>query len=185
MLTTSVAGRLLIEAFEGCEKLVAGTECYVPYYDSVGVLTVGYGHTNLGNVPPVVIAETALTKAECDLALSNDLARFEGYVNALGFSLSQNQFDALVSFDFNTGDLARSSIPEKIRNGDTYAAMATLLLYCHAGGIKLPGLVRRRQAERLMFLGEIDAALTLADAHTATANPQMAKAAVEAPATVA
>lgn len=177
-MQTSAEGRSLIEAFEGCEK-ATGDGQYTTYHDSVGVLTLGYGHTNLGNIAPHIAAGDKWTKEQCDAALSNDLARFEGYVGQLfpNFSLTQGQFDALVSFDFNTGDLARSSIPAKIKSGDSKGAMATLLEYNHAGGKVLPGLTRRRQAERLLFMGETDAALTLAGAHVETGQP-MAKAAV-------
>lgn len=107
-----------------------------------------------------------ITKPEADEALENDLSRFEAAVANImhGVNLTQCQFDALVSFDFNTGDLASSSIPSKLRAGQTKAAMATLLEYNHAAGRVLAGLTRRRAGEKLMFLGEVSAALKLAEA---------------------
>jgi lysozyme len=176
-MQTSTNGRALIEAFEGCEK-ATGDGQFTTYHDSVGVLTIGYGHTNLGNIPPHIQPGDKWSKDECDKALSEDLARFEAGVDRImsGYTLNQNQFDALVSFDFNTGSLAKSSIPARIKAGNLNAAMATLLQYNHAGGRVLPGLTRRRQAERLLFLGEVNAALTLAGAHIETKQP-MAKGA--------
>ncbi len=82
--------------------------------------------------------------------------------------LTQYQFDALVSFDFNTGSLGRSSLPVKINAGRLDAAMATLLQYNHAGGQVLAGLTRRRRAEMLMFKGDVQSALILAGAHRDT-----------------
>lgn len=160
-MITSAPGRELIEAFEGCEA-ATGNGTFTTYHDSVGVLTIGYGHTNLGNIPPVIHPGDIWTKEQCDSALSADLERFDGYVDALLPNLTQCQHDALSSFDFNTGALARSSIPSKIRAGNIAAAMDTLLLYDHAGGVELRGLTRRRHAERLMFLGDVAGALALA-----------------------
>lgn len=155
-MKTSTEGRQLIEAFEGL-RLQA-------YYDSVHVLTIGYGHTNLGNIPPHIIPGQIITEEEADKALSNDLDRFEARVAKImaPVTLLQCQFDALVSFDFNTGDLLSSSIDDKIKAGNISGAMATLLLYNHAGGVVLSGLTRRRKAERLMFLGQVSEALALA-----------------------
>lgn len=149
-------GRRMIELFEGLYLSA--------YHDSVGVLTIGYGHTNIGNIQPFVIPGMKITQSEADQALTNDLRRFEFRVNKImyGVSLSQCQFDALVSFDFNTGDLLSSSIDDKIKRGDPNAAMDTLVLYNHAGGRMLNGLTRRRRAERMMFYGHAVEALALA-----------------------
>lgn len=144
----------MIEAFEGLFLHA--------YYDSVHVLTIGYGHTNIGRIPPFVTPGMTITVVAADQALSNDLERFEARVDRIMGPLPQVQFDALVSFDFNTGDLLSSSIDDKIKAGHVDAAMATLLQYNHAGGKVLDGLTRRRKAERLLFLGQVDAALKLA-----------------------
>lgn len=155
-MRTSAEGRELIELFEGLYLHA--------YYDSVHVLTIGYGHTNIGNIPPHIEPGMRITKDEADQALSNDLAKFEARVLKImaPVILKQCEFDALVSFDFNTGDLLSSSIDDKIKDGRVDAAMRTLLLYNHAGGRVLAGLTRRREAERLMYLGRIDEALKLA-----------------------
>jgi lysozyme len=176
-MKTSPNGRALIEAFEG---LYLKT-----YYDSVHVLTIGYGHTNLGNIPPHIAPGDTWTTEQADEALSNDLvdsdARVDTVASQYRIALNQAQHDALASFEFNTGHLAHSSIPSRLQQGDTQGAMNILLQYCHAGGNVLNGLVRRRRAERLMFLGQVDDALVLAGAHVeivkATNNIHMAKAA--------
>jgi lysozyme len=180
MMQISAPGRELIELFEGCEKAMPNSSYFTTYYDSVGVLTLGYGHTNLGNIPPHIIQGDVWTQAQCDNALSNDLSVFEKLVTDVmaPLQLVQYQFDALGSFDFNTGDLAKSSIPSRLKNGDITGAMSVLLEYDHAGGKVLAGLTRRRHAERLMFLGEVQAALVLAGASASPPAP-MAKAATQ------
>lgn len=169
-------GLALVEAFEGCDKPVPGRPGFFrTYHDEVGVLTIGYGHTNLGNVPPHIKEGDVFSQAQCNEAFANDMARFEADVMRAmkGVELTQSEFDALVSFDFNTGSLLKSSIDDKIRAGNKGAAMATLLQYNHAGGRVLNGLTRRRRAEKLMFEGHVKEALDVAGAHVAP----MAKAA--------
>ena len=170
-------GLALVEAFEGCERSI-GNGRFTTYYDSVGVMTLGWGHTNLGNVPPHISQGDVWTQDQCDSALANDMARFEADVIRIfpAHKLLPYQFDALCSFDFNTGALARSSIPAKINAGNLQAAMATLLQYDHAGGQVLAGLTRRRRAELLMFQGDVQSALVLAGAHASIGRLSMAKA---------
>ena len=173
-------GIALVQAFESCDIPVAGKPGYFhTYHDEVGVLTIGWGHTNLGNIPPHITNGQVVSQAECDDAFRNDMASFERDVlrTMAGVTLTQSEFDALVSFDFNTGSLAKSSIDDKIRAGNKSAAMATLLQYNHAGGKVLNGLTRRRKAEKLLFEGRIKEALELAGAHVPSGDV-MAKAAL-------
>jgi lysozyme len=173
---TSAVGRTFIEAFEGCDQAIPDRPgFFTTYYDSVGVLTIGYGHTNLAGVAPIITVGMVLSHAECDVALSNDLTSTESYVTQamMGFPLQQYQFDALDSFEFNTGDLGRSSIPSRLKSGDVEGAMAVLLEYNHAGGQVVDGLTRRREAERLMYLGQVTAALELAQGHASLKGPMM------------
>lgn len=170
-LRTSADGRALNEAFEGCDRPIkVRPGSFTTYFDEVGVLTIGYGHTNLGNVGRHIKQGDVWSRQECDEGLSVDLGSFEIDVRRYfpNLALKQYQLDALVSFDFNTGALGRSSLPAKINAGHIDAAMATLLQYNHAGGQVLAGLTRRRRAERLMFLGMVDDALVLAGAHRDT-----------------
>jgi lysozyme len=79
-----------------------------------------------------------------------------------GITLTQEQFDALVSFDFNTGDLANSSIPRRMRSRDLSGACATLAMYNHADGKVLNGLTRRRSCEVALMQGNIPLACKFA-----------------------
>lgn len=157
-MKTSDDGRAFIEAFEGL---------YLhDYDDGTGVITIGYGHTNLAGVPPKVFKGQKITEPQADEILAADLAAVEKDVERfIKVPMTQSQFDALVSFHFNTGALGKSSIDDKINAGNPAAAMSTLLMYDHAGGRQMDGLTRRRQAERMLFRGQVDQALRLAGAH--------------------
>src|SRR5258708_10682015 len=157
-MKTSQNGRSLIESFEG---LIL--QSYDDYNDHIvntgdtvhGVLTIGYGHTSAAGPPHVSIGDT-ITQADADKILGQDLGRVEGEVtNLVHVTLNQNQFDALVSFQFNTGALAHSSALPLLNEGKYVEAADHLLLYNKAGGRVLAGLVRRRQAEKDLFLKSV------------------------------
>lgn len=97
-----------------------------------------------------------LSMGEVDTILAQDLGRFERGVARLcpAASNSQSQFDALVSFAFNVGlgNLQRSSIRMRYNRGDVEGAADAFLMWTKAAGKVLPGLVKRRQDERAMFL---------------------------------
>jgi lysozyme len=176
----SPEGRALVEAFENCDRPVPGRPgFFTTYRDEVGVLTIGFGHTNLGSVAPAFRAGDVWTRAQCDAALDNDMSASGADVARImsGVPLTQGEFDALLSFHFNTGDLGKSSIPAKLRRGDRDGAMATLLRYDHGKGVGvLRGLTRRRRAEKLLFEGSVAAALKLAGAHVGERGPDGADA---------
>jgi len=153
---TSSDGRRLIEAFEGLFLKA--------YDDGEGVLTIGYGHTSAAGRPRVYPGQT-ITADRADSILSDDLVQVEMRVGKLiDVAMSQNEFDALVSFEFNTGDLGKSSIPAKIGAGRKDEAMTTLLQYVHGTntGKVYVGLARRRRAEKMMFEGDLVTALKIA-----------------------
>jgi lysozyme len=134
------AGLALTMQFEGC-KLMA-------YQDSVGVWTIGYGHT--GNVK----AGDTITESQAEDFLKADLATAERNVNSqIMGELTQNQFDALVDFTFNLGGgaLAGSTLRKMLNAGDYEGAAKEFLRWNKAGGRVLPGLTRRRQAEVDLF----------------------------------
>jgi len=134
-------GLNLIRSHEGC-KLEA-------YLDSVGVPTVGYGHT-LG----VFMGQT-ITQDEADRLLQADMVSVEKCINnSIPFGITQNQFDALCSLTFNIGcgNLRNSTLLRKIQDGDDAGAAEEFGKWCHAGGKTLPGLVARREAEKQLFL---------------------------------
>lgn len=140
----SKKGLDLIKAFEGLELKA--------YKDSVGILTIGYGSTGSHVRPGMVI-----TKEQAEELLKQDVSRFEGGVNdVVKVPLTQNQFDALVSFSFNLGlgNLKSSTLLRKLNASDYYGAANEFLRWNKAGGKVLNGLTRRRQAEKDMFEGK-------------------------------
>ncbi|WP_110915636.1 lysozyme [Enterobacter roggenkampii] len=144
-------GRALIQSFESC-KLVA-----YPDPGTGGVpWTIGWGHTG-----PEVKPGLVWTQAQADAAFLSDLAVFERDVNSLvKVPLTQNQFDALVSFAYNVGSdidaddiaegLGDSTLLKKLNAGD-YASAADEFLKWRKP-LNLPGILRRRKAERALFL---------------------------------
>ncbi|WP_374307854.1 lysozyme [Methylocella sp.] len=139
-------GAALIKSFEGC-KLAA-------YRDSAGVPTIGWGHSSAAGAP-VVKAGMTITQAEADAIFMRDAQRFVDRVNALvKVPLKQNEFDALVSFDFNTGALDRSTLLKRLNAGRKDLVPTELMAWTKAGGKTLRGLVRRRQAEVDLFTAE-------------------------------
>ena len=132
--TTNAAGLQLIESFEGLRL--------TSYQDSVGVWTIGYGHTQ------GVKQGQTITQQQAQAFLQQDLGVAEGAVNRLGLTLTDNQFAALVSFTFNLG---AGNLNKLLKNG-LPAVPDRILLFDHAGGKALPGLTRRRTAERALYL---------------------------------
>ncbi len=144
MPTINQAGLDLIKNFEGC-RLTA-----YPDPGSGGEpWTIGYGHTG-----PEVHEGLTITQEQADQDLQRDLQNFEQAVNDLiAVSLTPNQFAALVSFDYNTGSLATSTLLRLVNAGNFQAAAGQFALWVHDGnGNVLPGLVRRRAAEKQLFL---------------------------------
>ena len=144
------AGLALIKRFEGCaRRRPDGRFAAYPDPGTGGApWTIGWGATGPGIGPG-----TVWTQAECDARLSRDLVRFAREVAAgLGDApTSQAQFDALVSFHYNTGAIARATLTRKHRAGDFAGARAEFARWVRAGGKALPGLVRRRAAEADLY----------------------------------
>lgn len=137
----SEQGLDLIKHFEGL-RLQA-------YQCSASVWTIGYGHT--ANVRPGDIID----EEQAGHLLCQDVtASEEAVIRLVRVSLSQHQFDALVSFVFNlgSGNFATSTLLKKLNAGDYIGAAEEFSRWVNAGGKKLLGLVRRRDAERQLFL---------------------------------
>lgn len=153
-MKTSDNGRHFIEQWEGLflQSYDDLTERVVGPGDPVhGTLTIGYGHTSEAG-PPRVYAGMKITKEEADAIMAADLASVEANVNHhVTVPLTQNQFDALVSFDFNTGGLDHSSALRDIQNNQFDRVPADLNLWVRSKGQVLKGLVRRRHAEGVLF----------------------------------
>jgi lysozyme len=97
------------------------------------------------------------SEEEVDSILAKDVVRFErGVARYLPIRLSQNEFDALVSFSFNLGlgVLQRSTLRQALLRGDKVMAMQSLLKYNKAGGKVLKGLDIRRKDEAALFRKE-------------------------------
>ncbi|MDE7322631.1 MAG: glycoside hydrolase family protein [Lachnospiraceae bacterium] len=138
---TSQKGINLIKEFESC-RLTA-------YQDIAGVWTIGYGHTG------GVSSGMTISQAQAEAYLKSDLARFEKAVNKyVTVGITQNMFDALVSFTFNLGEgsLANSTLLKKLNAGDVSGAANEFDKWVYASGKVSNGLVRRRAAEKALFL---------------------------------
>lgn len=142
-----------------------------PYRCPALLWTVGVGHVidpahaavkyeERKNLPIPAGWDRSLTMGEVDAILAQDLKRFERGVARLcpASTGHQGQFDALVSFSFNAGlgALQRSSIRMRYNRGDIEGAADAFLMWTKAAGRVLPGLVKRRQDERAMFLAHLE-----------------------------
>lgn len=141
----------LVGAGAGALGIAAATVGYFegyqpkPYLDPVAIPTVCTGHT--GNVD---MART-YSKAECDRLLAGDLGTAFAIVKScVRVPLTDKTQAALASFAFNVGGgtFCKSSIVRRLNAGEGAAACDSLTRYVYASGKKLPGLVKRRAAER-------------------------------------
>lgn len=122
------------------------------YLCPAGVWTIGYGHTGLKHKDGTVKAGRKITEAEAEALLMHDLNVFAPSVEKLvTVPLKQHEFDALVSFHFNTGALGKSTLLKKLNQMDKGGAALEFLKWTRGGGKVLPGLVRRRKAEQYLF----------------------------------
>lgn len=145
-MKTSQVGIDLISSFEDL-KLNA-------YDDGVGVWTIGIGTTVYPNGVKVEKGDTC-TLGKAKEYFAHDLKRFENAVNSgLTVLVNQNQFDALVSLAYNIGETAfkESTLLTKLNKGNFAGAADQFLVWNKGGGKVLKGLVRRREAERALFL---------------------------------
>lgn len=147
-MKTNNEGVQLIKEFEG----------FVPkwYQDPVGVWTIGYGHTDNAGSPKYATSKNMrLTVAEATSILQRDLGQYESAVERLvKVPLNDNQFSALVSFTYNlgAGNLGSSTLLKKLNAGDYAGAANEFARWNKGGGKVLNGLVRRRAAERELFV---------------------------------
>lgn len=135
----NAAGLSHIMQWEG-KRLVA-------YQDVASIWTIGYGHTTAAGIPRVREG-MRISDKEAEDILKSDLRKFEDRVSRLvKVPLTDNQFAVLVSFDFNTGALHKSTLLKKLNAGDYDAVPAELMKWVNAGGKRVQGLVNRRAAE--------------------------------------
>ena|ERR1700712_747376 len=141
-MKTSQKGIDLIKFYEGLSLKA--------YRDSVGVVTIGYGstgsHVSMGQL---------ISAEQAEDILKSDVTRFEMGVNqSVTVPLTQNQFDALISFSFNLGvaNLKSSTLLKKLNAKDYAGASLEFERWNKAGGKVLAGLTKRRLAEKALFL---------------------------------
>lgn len=123
------------------------------YRDVAGILTIGYGHTSAAGAPQVK-AGMKISEAEAEQILRNDIAKFEARVDRLvKVPLTDNQYAAIVSFDYNTGALHTSTLLKKLNAGDYGAVPGELAKWVKTTDPKTgkkvtsQGLVNRRASE--------------------------------------
>lgn len=138
--TISKNGFNFIKAYEGYSSK--------PYICPAGYMTIGYGHVLQTNSVEEISHDDALELLRKDI----EKAEFALY-RLIKVSLMQHQFDMLVSFLFNLGSgaLQRSSLRAKVNRGEHEQVPAEFTKWIYAGGIKLPGLIRRRAAESRIY----------------------------------
>jgi lysozyme len=113
-----------------------------------GTLTVGYGHTKAAAAKVNMSVGARLTEPEAAEILRADLAPLEANVNSVvTASLTQHQFDALVSFKFNTGKLAGTGLLTKVNARQFAEVPPEFMKWVKSKGVVLSGLKRRRQGE--------------------------------------
>ena len=132
----------LTKSFEGCRLQT--------YRDVRGIPTIGYGHTGAD-----VHMGMEIDQAQADAYLLEDIQTAVRAVNALvHVPVSQNQFDAMVDFTYNVGqgNFRASTLLVKVNAGDFAGAAGEFIRWDKAGGQVVAGLLRRREAERDLFL---------------------------------
>lgn len=134
----------LIKEFEGFSAKA--------YPCPAGVLTIGYGHTG-----PDVIPEMIISKERAEELLELDVRKVaDDVLELVKVPLNDSQFSALISFTYNLGigALRKSTLLNKVNRGLYGNIPAEIVKWCHAGGKKLPGLVRRRNEEAALWSKE-------------------------------
>lgn len=169
MRTISTAGLNLVKKWEGIMDGDPSTVNLDPYLDPVGIWTIGWGHAILdergkflrgpeSRSKAFALYPGGITLAQAEVLLESDLLDASKDVSALAkVPLNDNQFSALVSFEFNAGALGRSTLLALLNAGDYAGAAAQFARWCrgrnaHGEMITLNGLVNRRNDERRLFL---------------------------------
>ena len=145
MIDVPPAAAALARRFEGLRL--------VPYRDPVGLWTIGYGHLLTRNRNAAV--PQAIDWERAEVLLAADLEKAAQSVRRLcPVASSEGQRTALIDFAFNcgAGNLELSTLRRMVNRGEFDEAADQFLRWVHAGGVKLSGLVRRRAAERALFL---------------------------------
>lgn len=151
-----IAARLVSRPeFDGLHDPDKRTAVIEPYYDPVGLPTIGYGHL-LSRVAWAPLDQfPAITVSQAEALLRSDLMKAAGAVmRMVQVKLNANQIAALIDFVFNAGagNFEISTLRRVINRGDFAAVPGQLMKWVYAKGIKLPGLVKRRRAEAELWV---------------------------------
>ena len=171
MLRTNSTGINLIKAYEGIEDGDPSTVNLDPYLCQAKVWTIGYGHSifynnkqlNKTNDPQGVIAKSlypnGITIDQAETLLKNDIYDTEILLNNVlkNISLNENQYSALTSFVFNVGigRFIKSTLLKRLKDKNYLAAAEEFKKWRKVGSIISNGLVKRREAEKALFLKEV------------------------------
>jgi len=139
----SEEGLALIKKFEGCELKA--------YRCPANVLTIGYGHIK------DVKEGDQITKEEANYMLQEEMIEYEGYVNDMvDVELNQSQYDSLCAWVYNLGptNFQSSTLLKVLNEGKYNEVPQEIKRWNKAGGEVLDGLIRRREAEALLFEGK-------------------------------
>ena len=142
-MNISEEGKALIKKFEGCELDA--------YKCPAGKWTIGYGHEK------GVKEGDSWSQSHAEYMLDVELEEYEGYINDLvDIQLSQCQFDALVAWIYNLGptNFRTSTLRKKLQSETMDEVPMEIRRWNKANGEVLQGLVRRREAEALLFQGK-------------------------------
>ena len=141
----------LIKEFEGFRAKA--------YLDPVGICTIGYGTTAAAGVGIKPALGMTITEAQAHGYLMAAVDKFAAQIAPkITKPINENEFGAFVSMAYNIGPGAfgKSSALRKFNAGDKQGAANSILLWNKAGSKVLPGLVRRREAERALFLRPVN-----------------------------
>lgn len=146
-MNISKEGISLIKKFEGLRLK--------PYLCSADVPTIGYGSTVYANGVKVTLTDNPITEKEAEELLNKTLKKYIDAVNELVTApLTQNKFDALVSFVYNVGieNFKRSTLLSRLNNKEVSSAAKEFHRWTKARGVTIQGLVKRRAEEATLFI---------------------------------
>lgn len=147
MMCVSEQGLALIRQFEGFST--------IPYICPAGKETIGFGHVIKAEE---WFAAEGISQEQANILLKQDVSVAERAIRRfVTTAVTQGQFDALASFIYNIGSKAfeKSTLLRYLNTGKPDAAASEFGRWVYAGGRKIPGLIRRRAAESLLFSSDI------------------------------
>ena len=146
-----------MKASAECLSLIQNSEGFAaaPYLCPAGVPTIGYGSTRYVDGRAVAMADAPITRLQADEIMRAALVEYEAAVTRyVTVEMTQNQFDALVDFAYNAGaqNLRTSTLLRLLNAGDADGAANQFGRWVNGGGKRLPGLVKRRALEHVLFM---------------------------------